>query len=41
VAHLGRLPLLGELTSDALAVAFQASIRVDLIREALAQGEMA
>ncbi|KII11979.1 dethiobiotin synthase [Phaeobacter sp. S60] len=40
-AHLGRLPVLGELTSDALAVAFQASIRVDLIKAALAQGEMA
>ncbi|ATG34990.1 dethiobiotin synthetase BioD [Phaeobacter piscinae] len=40
-AHLGRLPVLGELTSDALAVAFQASIQVDLIKAALAQGEMA
>lgn len=35
VAHLGRLPVLGELTSDTLDVAFQASIRLDLIREAL------
>ncbi|AUQ53598.1 dethiobiotin synthase [Phaeobacter inhibens] len=41
VAHLGRLPVLRELTSDALAVAFQASINVNLIKEALAQGESA
>lgn len=35
VAHLGRLPILTEMTSETLAVAFQASIQVDLIKEAL------